>query len=138
MGYKVIKKIILSVLVFILSFTKNSSADENKTFSLITDRGNFTIKFTFMDPKVSTGSNKANLEIYDMNKNPVKSAKIEIILWMGEHGHYSSATPVIKEVKPGFYDISELDFEMKGRWEITISIKKDSIKDRVSFEILVD
>lgn len=126
-------KVIFIFLVFVMIFVKNLYSME-----LVTKKGNFIIKFAFTNAKITTGINNAKLEVYDRNNNPVDSAKIEILLWMVEHGHYSSATPVIKEIEPGIYEISKLDFEMKGRWELIINIKKDKIKDRVSFDIVVE
>lgn len=132
-------KSIFYLLIFTLLFAGNSYlAEQNIVFNSVTNKKNFGIKLLFMNSRISTGKNNAMIEVYDMNKNPVSLAKIDILLWMGEHGHYSSATPVVKEIKPGIYEVSRLDFEMKGRWEIIINVKKDKTKDRVSFVVDVE
>jgi hypothetical protein len=81
--------------------------------------------------------NESIIEVFDKNNNPVKGAKINIVLWMNEHGHFSSVTPSVTEINAGVYKITGLEFGMAGKWEIRFEVKKDKIKDRANIEILV-
>ncbi|MCX7770121.1 MAG: FixH family protein [Proteobacteria bacterium] len=127
------------IIFFIFnSYANSKEKEKNKVFDLKTNRGSFYVKFIFLDSRITTGNNNAILEIYDKDRNPVKSAKVEILLWMNEHGHYSSSSPVIKERETGIYEVTKLDFEMRGKWEVIVNLKKDNLKDKVSFEVLVE
>lgn len=129
---------ILYVLFILLVLTINVFGfEKSKVYNLVSDKEYFYIKMILKDKDFYVGKNNVLIEIYDKDYNPIDKAKIEILLWMNEHGHYSSANPKVEEIKPGVYDVKNLDFEMSGNWEIRIIISKGKIKDKASLEITI-
>jgi len=124
------------VLCLLLSLFEICFSDE-KFINIETNKKYFQLKLTMPQKGFQIDGNEVIVEVFDKKNNPVKGAKINIILWMSEHGHYSSVTPSVKEVNPGKYRITELEFEMAGKWEINLEIKKDKVKDRAKLEIVV-
>ncbi len=127
---------IIFVICLLLSLFNNGFSDV-KFINIETDKKYFQLKLTMPQKGFQISGNEVIVKVFDKNNNPVVGAKISIVLWMSEHGHYSSVTPSVKEVNPGIYKINGLEFEMPGRWEINFEIKKDKVKDRATLEILV-
>ncbi|MES2526690.1 MAG: FixH family protein [Bdellovibrionota bacterium] len=55
---------------------------------------------------------------------------VSVDLWMqmGSHGHGSSPLKVT-QVSPGIYDVTKAFFVMKGKWQIRVTYKLDSVKE---------
>lgn len=129
-------KLKIMIFFFILCLCNNIFAQENvKVLRGKSENERFSVQIFFNSTEITSGPNTAKMVIYDANNLPVEDAKIDIVLWMNEHGHFSSATPKTINTGKGEYRIKELDFEMSGKWELRILIKKDKVSDRISFDI---
>jgi hypothetical protein len=69
------------------------------------------------------GDNALDAYLTDGADQPVPGASLHVELWMPAHGHGSSSTPHATEAEePGHYRISDVVFEMPGRWEVLIDV----------------
>jgi len=129
-------KIPILIICLLLSLFNSGFSDE-RFIKIETVKKYFQLKLLMPKKGFQINGNESIIEVFDKNNNPVKGAKINIVLWMNEHGHFSSVTPSVTEINAGVYKITGLEFEMAGKWEIRFEVKKDKIKDRANIEILV-
>lgn len=78
-------------------------------------------KINWKNPEISSAEAPFTFQIVHSD-NPaklelLKSAKLEVVLWMPAMGHGSSPTEV-KQVDDLTYDVSRVYFIMGGEWEI--------------------
>lgn len=73
---------------------------------------------------------KFDLQLMNAGNNDfaekVKTADLNVILWMPSMGHGSSPTEVFKLPGMGFFAVSKVHFIMGGEWEIRFELKNGS------------
>ena len=80
-----------------------------------------TMKMEPASPKV--GQNVMTLTVKDKEGEPVVGAEITVDPQMPAHGHGSSEKAKVEDLGDGNYKASPVTLQMKGDWEITVTVK---------------
>jgi hypothetical protein len=85
-----------------------------------------SIKVSFVDAQPappSKGANTWTIQVTDAHGTPVAGAAISVKPFMPEHGHGSSATPIVTpKGADGTYQVTNIELFMAGLWQITFTV----------------
>ncbi len=98
-----------------------------------TEKGLFHIDLGQKGQSLKEGRNEFDIHITDEKNADVEGAKIEITPFMPEHGHGSMWPPTVTEKGKGLYR-AVVPLTMSGHWQLTITISKEQIEDRIVFD----
>lgn len=106
-------------LFFVLPgmFACSSNNGDTKTDSA------FEITMTMEPATPKVGQNVMMVTVKDKDGKAVTGAEITVDPQMPAHGHGSSETPKYEEMGEGKYTASPVTLQMKGDWEITVTVK---------------
>lgn len=117
-------KLIL-ISVFIIFFVTYANAEQKKT-----EYGLFIVETIIEKGDLRVGENRPiKIILRDSSGSPVEGAYIKATPWMTEHGHGSNKATQVKEEGNGLYIIENINFTMKGKWDLIIEIKYSSRED---------
>lgn len=98
--------------------------------------GELSVSLTGATPSPpAKGNNEWSLEITDADGLPVENLDFDVVLFMPEHGHGSSATTVAAGANPGDYNVTRINFIMGGIWEVQVISRGESPERDVSFYV---
>jgi hypothetical protein len=88
------------------------------------------------------GTNTWTVQVLDGGGKPVKGAAFTWLpgdksIWMPQHGHGSTAQPVVTDNGDGSYTITPLYFFMAGLWQVTLQAKAGTMTDSVVYSFCV-
>lgn len=93
----------------------------------------FSIEMVIKEKELKAGINTVDLIIHDKNDSDVSGAELTVVPWMPEMGHGVSEKPVVTEKGNGLYSVNNIVLIMTGRWDLKITVKKDTVKDTAVF-----
>lgn len=83
------------------------------------------VKIAFADAMPAPpakGANVWTITLTDAAQMPIDGATIDVKPFMPDHGHGSSATPVVTGKGSGNYEVTNLQLFMPGIWQITFTV----------------
>ncbi|GAB4484291.1 MAG: hypothetical protein OHK006_08230 [Thermodesulfovibrionales bacterium] len=98
-----------------------------------TEKALFSIEVLLDDSEFEIGRNTVGIIVHDAEDEDVEKAELGIALKGLEDGQVLTGPFSIKGTLPGLYIVSGLDLKKPGRWELSISVRKDAKEDRVKF-----
>lgn len=110
-------------------FTKHF---QNTLFD-VTEKANYSLEILLDDSEFEIGKNVVGIVVHDSSDGDVENAELIIVLKSLESDQVMSGPFSIKSTIPGLYVVSGLDLKKKGKWELSITVKKESKEDRVKF-----
>lgn len=105
----------------------------NETLFDITENAKFSVEVLLDDKEYDIGKDVTGIVIHGEGDKDVAGAKLKFTYRNLETGETTPADVTITDRRNGLYIVSGLDLERTGRWELLISVKKDSLEDNVSF-----
>ena len=98
-----------------------------------TEKKLFSIEMMIPGKEFRPGENKAEFIIYDMAGNDVEDAEITVSPPAPDGEQGISGEPVVTEKGGGFYDVNNIIPDVKGSWELRVTIKKFGAEDTAVF-----
>jgi hypothetical protein len=106
----------------------------NKTLFDLTASADFSVEILLDNKEYKKlGKDVVGLVIHDSHDHDVEKAAIAIDYRDVETAKPAAEVPVLKERGGGLYTVSNLDLQRKGRWKLTITVKKGAVEDSVQF-----
>jgi hypothetical protein len=105
----------------------------NETLFDITENEKFSVEVFLDDKEYDIGKDVIGIAIHGEGDKDVAGAELKFTYKDLETGEKVPADVTITDRRNGLYIVSGLDLERAGRWELLISVKKDSLEDNVSF-----
>ncbi|MCT8328882.1 FixH family protein [Acidimangrovimonas sediminis] len=104
-----------------------------------TDASLYTVEIAPVDPSVRLGKMHAwTLGLTDKRGRPVESARIAISGGMPQHGHGLPTAPAVTQtLGEGRFLIEGMKFNMRGWWEIDLTIDGPSGTDAITFNFIL-
>jgi hypothetical protein len=84
------------------------------------------------------GSNTWTIAITDAASAAVEGATVNVTPFMPDHGHGTSAKPVVTAQPGGIYSASPVYLFMPGVWRVSVSVKIGDITEVVSFYFCIE
>ncbi len=110
-------------------FTKHF---QNTLFD-ITEHASYSIEILLDDKEYKIGKNVIGIVVHDAHDEDVKGAQLAIDLRNLATKEDAGGKPAVTDKGNGLYIVSGLDLQKPGRWELSITVKKGGVKDRVKF-----
>ena len=105
----------------------------DETLFDITKNADFSVEVLLDDKEYDIGKDVVGIVVHGKGDKDVAGAELDIALKDLETGETIPADVTITDRGNGLYIISGLDLERDGRRELSITVKKDSVEDSVSF-----
>jgi CheY-like chemotaxis protein len=142
-----ISAIICAMLVFGLTYVPLALANESqipvakrmftkhfqKTLFDITQHAAFSVEVLLDEKEYKIGKNVIGIALHDENDSDVIGAKIRVTFKDLVTGDLSAGPFIISDKGNGLYTVSGLDLQKEGRWELSVTVKKDRAEDSVTF-----
>ncbi len=124
--------VLLSVLLLSLGVVACNPAEPTTTDPA------YTIAMT-MAPETPTinNANVMTITVTDKDGKAVTGATVTVDPQMPAHGHGSSKEPKYKELGDGKYEASPVWFQMKGEWEVTVTVKVGETTASKAFKMTI-
>jgi hypothetical protein len=101
--------------------------------------GSYAVVVTFDKSRPVLGTNRMKITITDAESRAVTDAQVRVESFMPSPGRKSSMMSYSTTAKPeGDKYEATIDLRMKGRWEVTISIKKDIRMNMMTFGFMTE
>jgi hypothetical protein len=110
-------------------FTKHF---QNTLFD-ITEHGAYSVEVLLDDKEYNIGKDVVGIVVHDEKDSDVIGAKITIVHKNIATGEPVPGTLTITDKKNGLYIVSGLNLQREGRWELSVTVKKDDVEDSVKF-----
>ena len=110
----------------------------------VTKVGNYTVKVVSLSPRPPRQKvqNDWEVEITDDTGAPVVGARLlNPVSWMEVHLHNGKRPPVVQPLEtPGHYKFDNIDFSMRGPWEVLFDLAPQGVDKpvRVSLKVCVE
>jgi len=138
---------IISVLVFALLAAGPAGAAENNGFVSksiftkhfqetlfdITEHAAYSVEVLLDEKEYKIGKDVVGIVIHNAHDEDVKGAELRIVLKNLTTGEEAPSTFGVIDRGNGLYIISNLNLQREGRWDLSITVKKNGVKDRVKF-----
>jgi hypothetical protein len=111
-----------------VAFTKHF----NGSLFKITEKALFSVEILLDEKEYKIGKNVIGVVIHNKDDEDVEGADIVISL-RDDQGQTMAASPAIREKGDGLYTVANLELQRKGKWELSIAIKKKKNEDSVTF-----
>lgn len=104
-----------------------------------TDASLYTVQIGPVEPKVRLGQMHAwTLALKDNRGRPVDAARIAVDGGMPQHGHGLPTAPAVTQaLGDGRFLIEGMKFNMRGWWEINLTIDGPAGTDTISFNLVL-
>ena len=99
----------------------------------ITEHGSYSVEVLLDDSEYKIGKGVVGIVVHGDNDSDVIGAKLTILHKNLETGEPVSGPLTITDKKNGLYIISGLNLQRKGRWELSVTVKKGEVEDSVKF-----
>ena len=99
----------------------------------ITEHGAYSVEVLLDDSEYKIGKGVVGIVVHGDNDSDVIGAKLTIVQKNLETGEPVSGPLTITDKENGLYIISGLDLQRKGRWELSVTVKKGEVEDSVKF-----
>jgi hypothetical protein len=138
----------LFMVLLLLPCNPSSAADEGgfaggvktiftkhfqKTLFDVTEHAAYSVEILLDDQEYKIGKNVIGMVIHNAYDADVMGAEITFVLKDLAAGKISPVIPTVTDKGNGLYIVSGLDLQKEGKWELTITVKKGRIEDRVKF-----
>jgi hypothetical protein len=105
--------------------------------------GDLTVRVVSHDPERAARQKVKNdwvLEVVDGSGAPVTDVEgTSATAFMQVHGHYGLPAPVIVKLpEPGRFKLDNINFSMRGPWEVSFSMQRGEAKPNAKFSICVE
>jgi hypothetical protein len=104
-----------------------------QTLFEITKHAEYSIEILLDDKEYPIGKNAIGIIVHNARDEDVKGAELTITRKDLTTGEAIPATPVITDKHNGLYIVSGLDLKGKGKWQLSVTLKKDGIEDGATF-----
>ncbi len=112
-----------------LVFTKHF----NESLFDITEKSEFSVEILLDDKEYKIGKDVIGIVIHNSRHQDVENASVTVDYRNMDTGESADRGAVVKETGRGLYTVSNLDLNKKGRWKLTITVRKDGLDDSVQF-----
>lgn len=75
------------------------------------------------------GDNTLRLHVTGAAAEPVDGLDVQVSAFMPAHGHGASATPVVKAIGGGDYEVDDVVLTMSGYWEVRLTFTRPGLED---------
>ena len=99
----------------------------------ITGHALYSVEVLLDDKEHKIGKNVIGVVVHDAHDEDVAGAGLTIIHKNLASNGKASGTLAVTDKGNGLYIVSGLDLQRDGRWELAITVKKDSVEDGVKF-----
>jgi hypothetical protein len=110
-------------------FTKHF---QNSLFD-VTEHAVYSMEILLDDQEYKIGKNVIGIVIHNARDEDVPGAQVTFLFKDLIADKNSLVTPIVTDKGNGLYIVSGLDLQKEGKWELTITVKKDRIEDIVKF-----
>jgi hypothetical protein len=105
----------------------------NKTLFDITGNAAYSVEVLLDDSEYQIGKDVVGIVVHGAGDKDVKGAELVIALKNLATGKNEAGPVTVQDKKNGLYIVSGLDISKEGRWELEVTVKKDSISGSVKF-----
>ena len=127
----------LSMLLIMLGFAWGEKTLFTKHFQNtlfdVTEHTMYSVEILLDDQEYKIGKNVIGMVIHNAHDEDVTAAEITFVLKDLVAGKNFPVTSKITDKGNGLYIVSGLDLQKEGKWELTITVKKDRSEDFVKF-----
>jgi hypothetical protein len=127
----------LSILLLMLGFAWGEKTLFTKHFQNtlfdVTEHTMYSVEILLDDQEYKIGKNVIGIVIHNAHDEDVMGAEITFVLKDLVADKNFPVTSKITDKGNGLYIVSGLDLQKEGKWELTITVKKDHIEDFVKF-----
>ncbi|HWR58542.1 MAG TPA: hypothetical protein VN328_06610 [Thermodesulfovibrionales bacterium] len=99
----------------------------------ITKRASYSIEILLDEKEHKIGKDTIGMVVHDAHDEDVKGAQLTIVHKDLSTGADAPGKLSVVDKGNGLYIISGLDLKRAGKWELSITVKKDRVEDSVKF-----
>jgi hypothetical protein len=99
----------------------------------ITKHADYSVEVILDEKEYKIGKDVIGIVVHDKNDSDVKGAELMIVHENLATKEIAPGTVTVTDKGNGLYIISGLDLHREGRWELSITVKKDGVEDRAKF-----
>ncbi len=99
----------------------------------VTGRASYSVEVLLDEKEYKIGKDVIGIVVHDAHDEDVKGAELSIVHKNLSSGKKAPGTLTVADKGSGLYIVSGLNLQRDGRWELTITVRKDGIEDRAKF-----
>jgi hypothetical protein len=99
----------------------------------VTGKAAYSVEVLLDDKEYAIGKQVIGIVVHDEHDDDVKGAELTIVHKNLTTSETAPGTLTVTDKGNGLYIVSGLDLQRAGRWELAITVKKNSVEDSVKF-----